>query len=184
MRITGGIHRGRQLITPPDDHIRPTADKTRLAIFNMLEARGIVRDVVAIDIFCGTGALGLESISRGAAFCTFIDQSPVAVTLTRRNAAALRCDTQTQVIQTNATTLPARAPTTPPATLVFMDPPYHQDLVIPTLAALASGNWVDPRGTTYIIETEKEWVPNWPDHLAAIQAKNYGITSVYIVVNS
>lgn len=181
MRITGGTHRGRQLITPPDDHIRPTADKTRLAIFNMLEARGIVRDAVAIDVFCGTGALGLESISRGSTFCTFIDQSPVAVTLARRNAAALRCETQAQVIQTNATTLPVRPETTPPATLVFMDPPYHQNLVIPTLAALAAGNWVDPRDTTYIIETEKEWVPNWPDHLTVIQTKTYGITAVYIL---
>lgn len=181
MRITGGTYRGRTLITPPDDHIRPTADKTRLAVFNMLESRDLVRGAVAMDVFCGTGALGIEAISRGATSCTFMDQSPVAITLARRNASALSCDSQCKFVATDARHLPTRPATTAPATLVFMDPPYRQDLVLQTLAALERGNWVDPTRVVYMIETEKEWVPNWPAGFEIIQSKTYGITTIYLM---
>ncbi len=181
MRITGGTFRSRTLITPPDDHIRPTADKTRLAIFNMLNARGAVRDAVVLDIFCGTGALGLEALSHGATSCCFIDQSPVAITLARRNAIAFRCESQTTFMHMDATHLPIRPATTPPATLIFMDPPYHHNLITPTLDVLERMHWVEPEHVLYVIETEKEWAPIWPSGFNCIQTKTYGITAVHLI---
>jgi 16S rRNA (guanine966-N2)-methyltransferase len=180
MRITGGTHRGRILASPTGDTVRPTADRARLAMFNMLESRGLLRDAAVMDVCCGTGALGLESLSRGAASAIFIDQAATSLTLAKQNAQALKLAPHCHFIQADAQTLPPRAGTMPSGTLVFLDPPYRQNLVLPILSSLRQGAWIAP-GTTMVVEVENEYQPIWPDGLAVLTTKTYGVAGVYLL---
>ena len=181
MRITGGYLRGRTLVSPDGDNIiRPTADKTRLAMFNMLESRGVMRDAHVLDMFCGTGALGLEALSRGAASVTFMDAHKMSLSLAKENANKLGVMTNANFILRDVTTLTPRPTTAPHATLVFMDPPYRKDLVGPTLTALKNGDWL-AENATLVVETEKEYANSWPNGFDLDVTKNYGETSVFIL---
>jgi 16S rRNA (guanine966-N2)-methyltransferase len=146
VRIVGGKHRGRGLDSPPDVAVRPTSDRAREALFNILEhgklTRGglsPVRDARVLDAFCGTGALGLESLSRGAAFATFIDTSTEALRLAQTNAKKLGEAGHARFLQADATR-PPRADAS--CNLAFLDPPYGDGLAAPTLAALAAAGWL------------------------------------------
>ncbi len=165
MRIVAGTWRGRALQAPPGDTTRPTADRVRQALFDMLlHARWGGRDAVegahVLDLFAGTGALGLEALSRGATFATFIEQDRAALAALRANIATLRAADRTAVLAGDALTvkaLPTQAPATkPPATapspapgaapctLVFLDPPYGAGLVPRALAHLTAAGWIAP----------------------------------------
>jgi 16S rRNA (guanine966-N2)-methyltransferase len=182
MRITGGTRRGRILTGPDDDTVRPTSDKARLAIFNMLEARGAVRDAVVLDVFCGTGALGIEAISRGAARAVLMDSSTTSVALALKNVRDAAFDGQMVVLSRDATN-PGAPPTgVPPATLVFLDPPYGQGLVLPTLQSLYQNGWIAGQDAFIVIETEREFAPSaWPDWAEHIQTKVYGVAGVHLL---
>lgn len=184
MRITGGSRRGRTLITPDSDAIRPTADKTRLAVFNMLQSRGLIVDAVVIDAFCGTGALGIEAVSRGAAHAILIDKHASSLDLARRNVEALKLTAEITVMTGDATALPTRPASRLPATLMFLDPPYHKGLVTPALQSLSRGGWLADGSVTAVIETEKEWIPDLPADWAIETQKTYGISAVYIVTRA
>ena len=129
MRIVAGTWRGRALIAPSGPTTRPTADRVRQALFDMLlhapwGGRESVEGAHVLDVFAGTGALGLEALSRGAAHATFIEHDRVALAALRTNIAACRA-------QDRSTVLAIDALATPPgeaASLIFLDPPYHQDL--------------------------------------------------------
>src|SRR5579871_5952285 len=99
MRITAGQWRGRKLAVPEGTAVRPTSDKVRQAIFNILLAHGLPRRAVVLDGFCGTGALGLEALSRGAAHATFIDKSRESLAFCRRNIAAVKAQEQCTILQ-------------------------------------------------------------------------------------
>src|SRR5271167_1897168 len=150
MRIVAGVWRGRALRAPPGDTTRPTADRVRQALFDMLlhtpwGGRDAIEGARVLDVFAGTGALGLEALSRGAAFATFIEQDRAALAALRANIATLRAADRTAVLAGDALTVkalaaqalagkppPAAPPTAPgaaPCTLVFLDPPYGADLV-------------------------------------------------------
>lgn len=148
MRIVAGRHRGRALAAPPGAAIRPTADRAREGLFNRLAhgshgAGGVspLVDAVVLDAFCGTGALGLEALSRGAARALFLDASEAALAAARANARALGETARCRFYRLDATA-PGRAPET--ATLAFLDPPYDKALAAPALAALAAGLWLAP----------------------------------------
>lgn len=141
MKIVSGQYGGRRLIVPKDRSIRPTTDKVRGAVFNMLASRGAVEGVRVLDAFCGSGALGLEALSRGAQHCTFIDKARSSIALAKDNADALGamgvCDFSVQ----DATKMPENQGDM--YGLVFLDPPYKKDLIPDVLQKLRSGHWLD-----------------------------------------
>jgi 16S rRNA (guanine966-N2)-methyltransferase len=149
VRITGGTLGGRKLIAPEDDRVRPTSDKVRQAIFNILAHNdlgiGFSLDGARVaDLFAGTGALGLEAVSRGGAFCLFVDDSAESRALIRRNVEALGLTGVTKIWRRDATGLgPAAAGSGGPFELAFLDPPYRKNAIPPALAALREG-WLAP----------------------------------------
>src|SRR5688500_15703510 len=121
MRIIAGEWRGRKLVAPAGMDTRPTADRTRETLFSMLASRlGSFEDLRVADLYAGSGALGLEALSRGAAFACFVEQDASAVAAIRSNAATLGAGIRAQVMSRSAATLPASQP----FDLIFADPPY------------------------------------------------------------
>lgn len=153
MRITGGAFRGRTLRAPEGLNVRPTTDKNRLAIFNILQNYGLPADAHVIDVFCGTGALGLEALSRGAAFCTFVDRDRTSIAFTKENIEKLKIGAQAAVLHREAAKIGPRPANTAPAELAFIDPPYRQNLTAGSLAALAGNGWLAPSAIA-VLESE------------------------------
>jgi 16S rRNA (guanine966-N2)-methyltransferase len=146
MRITGGKFKARPLISPKDDSVRPTADKVRQAIFNLLQHHPFdfpfrLEGARIIDLFAGTGAMGIEALSRGARYCLFVDDSPLSRALIRQNVEALGLTGATKIWRRDAGRL-GILDTLSPFDLAFLDPPYRKDLISPTLAGLKQGNWL------------------------------------------
>jgi 16S rRNA (guanine966-N2)-methyltransferase len=152
VRIIGGRWRGRRVPFATDPGIRPTPDRVRETLFNWL--RNDVDGARCLDLFAGSGALGLESLSRGAAQCTFVEQSAPAAAMIRATLAAV--GGEGVVIETDAVRWLARASTTAAARrgerfdLVFLDPPFGKDWLPRVLAALDQGAWVKPGGLVYL----------------------------------
>lgn len=150
MRIIAGQWRGRPLKAPKGDETRPSADRTREALFSMLASRlGSFEDLAVIDLFAGTGALGLEALSRGAASCTFVEQDKPALDALRANIASLgaRADVRAQAVGT-------LGPSARPFDLMMMDPPYAMHAGVPTLERLARLGWLAP-GALASVEGER-----------------------------
>ncbi len=178
MRIVAGEHRSRVLESPKGDAIRPTSDKVRGALFNMLQSRGLVVDATVIDVFCGTGALGLEALSQGAQSCVFIDKNHQSLDLTKRNIQTLKEEGRSKAIVADGTKLPARPDDVAPATLVFLDPPYGKGLAEPTLNALAAQGWLAPECFCVVEESS---VFRVLDGFELLQQKQYGDTHIALV---
>jgi len=146
MRIVAGTFRGRPLVAPKGQSTRPTADRTRQAIFNMLEhahwSPGLA-GLRVIDLYAGSGALGIEAISRGAAFCLFLDRADAARAAIRANAESLALGPQARTDRRDAAAPGRRAPGDGAQfDLAFLDPPYGAGLAETSLAALAGGGWL------------------------------------------
>jgi 16S rRNA (guanine966-N2)-methyltransferase len=156
MRIVAGAWRGRILIAPPGNQTRPTADRVRQALFDMLlhapwGGRDAVEGAQVLDVFAGTGALGLEALSRGAAHVTFLEQDRGALTALRANIAACRAEHCSTVLLVDAlAALPNEA-----ASLVFLDPPYGNDLVRRAVRHLRSVARLAP-GAIMVAETGRD----------------------------
>src|SRR5256884_9028816 len=155
MRIVGGRLRGRALSGPKSSAIRPTADRLRESLFNILihghdDPVGGAR---VLDLFAGTGALALEAISRGAAFALFVDDGAEARALLRENVQALGLAAITRIFRRDATKLGPAHPVEP-FSLVFLDPPYGKGLADKALASLRDGSWLTP-GALLVIEEAK-----------------------------
>jgi 16S rRNA (guanine966-N2)-methyltransferase len=138
VRIIGGLWRGKTLFTPADDRIRPTADRTREAVFNLLAHRPdllLLTGAHVLDGFCGTGAFALECLSRGAARALGVDSSASSLALARRNAE--RLGASLELLRADMSRLPERSAF--PFTHVYLDPPYGKELAEPTLASLRKG---------------------------------------------
>lgn len=153
MRIVGGQHRGRVLHSPDDLRIRPTSDRSREALFNRLEHRGLVRGARFLDLCAGSGAVGLEACSRGAQDVLLVERDPAAIRLIRQNVARLGDPPQVRVLQADANRLPHPAL---PYDLAFLDPPYGQGLAPGILASLAAGNWLESEATVIAEVAAKE----------------------------
>ncbi|HSC17903.1 MAG TPA: 16S rRNA (guanine(966)-N(2))-methyltransferase RsmD [Rhizomicrobium sp.] len=183
MRITGGEFGGRILAAPPDARVRPTADKVRQAIFNVLAhndfGAGFSLEGARIaDLFAGTGALGIEAISHGGRFCLFVDDSVESRALIRRNVEALELTGVTKIWRRDATQLgPMPAGSGGPFDLVFLDPPYRKDLVAGALNSLAEGGWLAPYAVL-VIETEDDGDRSLPVRFKSVDERTYGETLV------
>ncbi len=156
MRVVGGRLRGRILAGPKSSAIRPTADRLREALFNILihaydDPTGGTR---VLDLFAGTGALGIEALSRGAAFALFVDDGAEARALIRENVAALGLGGVTRIFRRDATKLGPAHPVEP-FSLVFVDPPYGQGLATAALISARDGGWLSPDALIVVEEAVK-----------------------------
>lgn len=153
MRIVGGRLRGRALAAPTSQAIRPTADRLREALFNILvHAYGDpITGARVLDLFAGTGALGLEALSRGAAFALFIDDAAEARALLRENVAALGLGGVTRIFRRDARKLDMAHPVEP-FSLAFLDPPYGRGLAEAALASVRAGGWLTPAALIVVEE--------------------------------
>jgi 16S rRNA (guanine966-N2)-methyltransferase len=143
MRVSGGAHGGRTLKSPSSQNIRPTSDKLRQAIFNILEhAYGDpISGARVLDLFAGTGALGIEAISRGAEFALFVEEAAEARALIRANVETLQLTGVTKIFRRDATKLGPRG-AFEPFSLVFCDPPYGKGFAEKALASAREGGWL------------------------------------------
>ena len=179
MRIVAGRFRGARLTAPKGQATRPTSDRVREALFNILE-HGLpdfaLDDARVLDLFAGTGALGLEALSRGARFCLFIDQSAETRGLIRRNIEALQLTGASKVWRRDATRL-GQAGTMAPFDLLFLDPPYGQGLGEAALAAALEGGWIVPGGIA-VLEERADAEVAAPEGFEALDLRVYGDTQV------
>ncbi|HEX7751252.1 MAG TPA: 16S rRNA (guanine(966)-N(2))-methyltransferase RsmD [Novosphingobium sp.] len=151
MRIVAGQWRGRKLTAPQGDTTRPTADRTRETLFSMLTSRlGSFEGLRVADLFAGSGALGLEALSRGAAHCTFVEQDAAAIRALRANIAALRAQPQCDV---RAGSVMALGPAKEPLDLILLDPPYQTGAGGVALDKLVRLGWIG-EATWISLETE------------------------------
>jgi 16S rRNA (guanine966-N2)-methyltransferase len=180
MRITGGNLGGRTLATPSDNRVRPTSDKVRQAIFNILRHQdwGFALDGArTADLFAGTGALGIEAISQGASFCLFVEDAAESRALIQRNVEALGLTGVTKIFRRDATKLGKMAPASGgPFYLVFLDPPYRKNLIAPALASLREGGWLAANAIIIAETAEDETVA--ADGFDVLDERNYGETRV------
>ena len=187
MRITGGQFRGRALAEPPDNRVRPTSDKVRQAIFNILAHNdfGFALDgAKVVDIFAGTGALGLEALSRGGGFALFVDDSAESRALIRTNVEALNLTGVTKIWRRDAADMgPLGAGAGGPFNLAFLDAPYRKGLTERALASLAAGGWLAP-GALAIAETAADENIATPDGFTLLDQRAYGETALYIFASS
>ncbi len=149
MRIVGGSLRGRRLVEPDDRTIRPTTDRARETLFNILAHQNRLTGARVLDVFAGTGALGCEALSRGAESAVFIENDPAAIRILRSNIAALKLDDRARVLKRNALS-PSAA--TGQFDLVFLDPPYGRGLGEQALVALRKTDWLAPDALTVLEE--------------------------------
>ncbi len=179
MRIVAGRFRGRQLAAPQDDRTRPTSDRVREAAFNIL-AHGIpgfsIADARVLDLFAGTGALGLEALSRGAAFCLFVEEDAAARALIRRNVEALGLTGATKIFRRDAVDL-GPAGRNGGFVLAFLDPPYGRGLAGRALASAAAGGWLAD-GAVVVIEERKGEVLALPAGFVPLDQRIWGDTQV------
>ena len=176
MRIVGGRLRGRTLASPASRDIRPTADRLRESVFNILtHAYGDpIGGARVLDLFAGTGALGIEAISRGAAFALFVDNGAEARALLRNNVEALALGGVTKVFRRDATNLGPAHPVEP-FSLVFLDQPYGTGLAEKALVSLREGGWLTP-GALVVVEEATAATFKAPEGFEELERRAYDDT--------
>ena len=175
MRIIGGKHRGRALAAPEGSAVRPTSDRAREALFDIL-AHGrfgehpVYEEARVLDAFAGTGAFGLEALSRGALHASFIEKDRAALAALRDNVVKLG-ETENAALLRGDALHPPRAAA--PCTLAFLDPPYGEDLAAPALEALAKAGWLAPEALVVVeIAAKQKLAP--PTGFTALDERRYG----------
>ena len=179
MRIVGGKFRGRSISSPDGRDTRPTTDRVREAIFNRLEHGVADFDIEGsrvLDLFAGTGAMGLEALSRGSRHVLFIDNNDTARGIIRRNADALGVIGQCKMWRRDASSLGSCTPMSP-YLLVFLDPPYGKGLAERALKSLIAGNWLAENAVVVVEEAARVAI-SFPDQLTLLNEHRYGDTKV------
>ena len=178
MRVVGGTLRGRQLIAPETQAIRPTTDRVRESLFNVLMHLGDAPIVGArvLDLFAGTGALGIEAISRGARYCLFVDDGVESRGILRTNIEALGLNGISKVYRRDATSMGPAAPHDP-FDVVFADPPYRKNLGEKALQSAADNGWLVPNALIIMEEAADAHV-NLRHDFAMLDSRNYGDTII------
>lgn len=182
MRIIGGKFSGRRVVAPKGLVSRPTADRTREALFNILSARDdfAFDGARVIDLFAGSGGLGFEALSRGADWCLFVETDAAARGAIRDTIEALALFGGTRIHRRSATSLgPRSASAGEPFTLAFLDPPYRQDLCALAMSELASGGWLAPDALV-VLEQAKDETPAAAEHYREVDRRTYGAAQVGI----
>jgi len=180
MRIVGGRLRGRALAAPKSQGIRPTADRLRESLFNILTHAHAdpVAGARVLDLFAGTGALGLEAVSRGAAFALFVDDGAEARALLRQNVEALGLAAVTKIFRRDATKLGPAHPVEP-FSLVFLDPPYGKGLAEKALVSVRDGGWLTP-DAMLVVEEAAETEFSVPEGFTELDRRGYGDSKIVL----
>lgn len=182
MRLVAGRHKGRRLAAPGGRVARPTADRTREALFNILAHSGHVEldGSVVVDCFAGSGALGLEALSRGAAHATFLDSHPESLAAIRANVATLGEAERAAIVKADATRPP---PARQPCTLAFLDAPYHSGLSERCLEALARQGWLAP-GALCVVEVAAKETVTAPAGFMVVDDRTYGAARLVLLLRT
>lgn len=184
MRVVGGDFKGRRLIAPEGRDVRPTSDRVRESVFNILDHADFAPDIrgaSVIDVFAGSGAVGLEALSRGAAAVTFIENDDRSRAAIMKNAGSLGKARAILVLRLDATRLPPppRAASCP-ATVAFLDAPYDQDISGPTLLALQGRGWINA-DSLCVVETSSKSEFEAPRGFEVLDQRKYGAALVSFV---
>lgn len=181
MRIIAGQFRGRRLASvgkgDASAHLRPTSDRVRESLFNVLSNLDVIPGARVLDLFAGTGALGLEAVSRGAAHATFVDKGRTATEMIKTNISLTGCGDRTDSIHRDATRLGACSGA--PYQLIFLDPPYRKELGERALLSALAGGWLAPAATV-VWEEGKEAAA--PAGFRIIDRRRYGDTHIAILM--
>ena len=182
MRIVGGKFKGSRLTVPSGQSIRPTSDRSREAIFNILShGLGFKFDgITVLDLFSGTGALGFESLSRGANYVVFIDNKNSAIDSIKSNGENIGQTPFFSVRKFDASSLPARTSRDNAAALAFLDPPYSKNLITPSLLALHTGNWLR-MGAIVVVEMAKNDHYKLPSSFSLFSDRKYGKSRITLL---
>lgn len=186
MRIVAGQYKGRPIQAPKTQTTRPTSDRARESLFNMIAHAAwapALEGARVIDLFAGSGALGLEALSRGAGYCLFVETASAARGAIRNNIEALNLFGMTRIHRRSATEL-GSLPTgsAEQFDIAFLDPPYHQDLVEPCLASLKAGNWLS-NNALVVVETAVEERFDFADW-TLVKEKVIGNSRIYVIVSN
>lgn len=179
MRVVAGRFRGRPLASPDHQGLRPTSDRVREAVFNILthgQGGAEIEGARVLDLFAGTGALGIEALSRGAAYCLFVEETAEARGLIRQNVETFGLTGQTRIFRRDATDL-GPVGNIEPFNLVFLDPPYGQGLADKALASAVGGGWLKP-GAIVVVEERDGTAVTLPARLAERDRRTWGDTQV------
>lgn len=181
MRIVAGKFRGKQLETPKSDEIRPTADRVREAVFSIIGSRlgPNLNGIHVLDLFAGTGALGLEALSRGAEHCVFVDTGIEARGLIRGHIQEFGVAGQVKLLRRDATDL-GPVERIRPANLVFADPPYGKGLGEKAIASALAGGWIAP-GALIVLEEQKGAEIAAPQGTEIVNQRDYGDTTITLL---
>ncbi|WP_424942500.1 16S rRNA (guanine(966)-N(2))-methyltransferase RsmD [Aliiroseovarius crassostreae] len=184
MRIIAGRFRGLALASvgkgDAGAHLRPTTDRVRESLFSMLTGGRFgdpIDDARVLDLFAGTGALGLEALSRGAAHATLVDDGRKALSLIRENVAKCRCQDEVTVVKRDATRLADGSP----HDLIFLDPPYGKGMGEKAMGAAMAGGWIAPGA---LIVWEENTTITLPDGVELLDSRRYGDTVISICENA
>ena len=188
MRIVGGTFKGRRMVAPIGHNVRPTSDRTRESLFNILahglaDWDGELEGASVVDLFCGTGALGLEALSRGAKHVTLIDNSVSVLSTVRKNSAlGINAARQTTILKMDATMLapPPRAAQAP-CSIAFLDPPYGTGLGVPALGSLKARGWLCDGGLA-VVEVGVNEPLDPPRGYTALETRSYGAARVVFLL--
>ncbi|HTR84240.1 MAG TPA: 16S rRNA (guanine(966)-N(2))-methyltransferase RsmD [Reyranella sp.] len=187
LKIIGGKHRGRNIETPEGSNTRPTSSRAREALFNILmhanwtaDGTSPLIDARVLDAFAGSGALGIEALSRGAAHATFLDNDATAIRLIGENLRKLGEAGNAKVVRADVTRPP---PSRETCSLVFLDPPYRSNLAMPALTALSEAGWLAPGAIATVEVGNTEDLPP-PPRFEAVDERRYGAAKIVILRHS
>ncbi|HMM97087.1 16S rRNA (guanine(966)-N(2))-methyltransferase RsmD [Phycicoccus sp.] len=181
-RVIAGTHGGRILRTPPGSGTRPTSDRVREALFSALEARDAVRGARVLDLYAGSGALGLEAMSRGARSCVLVESDRRAAATVTANVRGLGLEGTRVLPVSVGTALSGDPGPDDAADLAFLDPPYDvgEEALAAVLERLAAG-WLAPAGLAVVERSSRSPEPAWPPGLVRVgKARRYGETTVWL----
>lgn len=184
LKVTAGKHRGRKIESLAGKEVRPTTGFLREAVFNILmhgrfggENSPIIGHRV-VDVFCGTGAMGFEALSRGAAHITLIDQNPKAIAAARMTAERFKEEQNVAFVRSDSANVP-KAPR--PCMLAFIDPPYGTGLAGKALASLISGGWLAKDAVVVVEQAKQEKPFEVPESCELLDERVYNITRIYLL---
>lgn len=185
LRIIAGKHKGRVIETPPNRNVRPTSARVREAVFNILthrvfggEGTHTLGGKRVIDLFCGSGALGVEALSRGAEHVTFVDQSSDVLGILKRTLEKIGETQNTRTIRSDSSVLPRSSGE--PCDVAFLDPPYRSGLAVKALSSLRNNGWLK-QGATAVVEIESKEPFEAPEGFTLTDRRDYGNSAILLL---